>query len=286
MYASSETVVKLLIIDTLSAYMGGVDTHRDADVRRVLSPLADLARETNVTILGLRHLNKDESGRAIYRGQASIGFTAQARAVWMVVRDPDDDEHRLLLPIKNNLVPEEQKTALGFALDSFSPQRAPTVFWDDEPIRLTQAEIESYVRGKVPGPTQIERAEDLLEAALADGKEVQVPHLKELAEQKNISWWAMEKAKKNLHLQHRTDGFQGPTAWSLPQSRDEKGQDGPEIEDQATQSRGLLRVRLSRGWHEDPERRKAYLQREYDLEPKGDYPHLRKRLRERLRPDA
>ena len=32
----------LTVIDPVNAYMGGVDTHRDADVRAVLAPLLDL----------------------------------------------------------------------------------------------------------------------------------------------------------------------------------------------------------------------------------------------------
>ena len=259
--------VKLIIIDTLSAYMGGVDTHRDADVRSILYPLAQLAWKTGVTVLAIRHLNKDQEGRALYRGMGSIGFTGQARAVWMIVRDPDDDEYRLLLPIKSNFVAEKDMTALRFTFDDTFGRSAPYVVWDGEPFKVAQADIEKLVKGKVTGPTQIEQAEDLLEAVLDGGQEMLRSEIEQIAAQRYIKPWALEKAKKNLGVKHRTDGHQGPSLWSMPQSRGQQREDGPEIG--PAQTRDRPRVRPSRDWHIDTERRKkAMLRRldEYDVE--------------------
>ena len=93
---------KLLVIDPISAYLGGVDSHNNTDVRAVLAPIADLAAAHKVAILGVTHLNKG-GGSPIYRTMGSLAFAAAARGVFGVVRDPDQEDRRLLLPIKNNI---------------------------------------------------------------------------------------------------------------------------------------------------------------------------------------
>lgn len=42
---------RLIIIDPISAYLGGVDSHRNSDVRGILAPLGTLAAEHNVAII-------------------------------------------------------------------------------------------------------------------------------------------------------------------------------------------------------------------------------------------
>lgn len=78
--------VKLIVVDPLVAYLGEqTDTHTDAKVRRALAPLIEMAHETNVALLTIRHLNKNEGVRnPSYRGGGSIAFTAQARSSLLV----------------------------------------------------------------------------------------------------------------------------------------------------------------------------------------------------------
>ena len=54
---------RLVIIDPISSYLGGVDTHRNADVRSALHPLAALAERTGVAIVAVSHLNKSVGGK-------------------------------------------------------------------------------------------------------------------------------------------------------------------------------------------------------------------------------
>jgi hypothetical protein len=49
---------RLLVIDPVNAYMGKTDTHRDADVRRVLAPLSELAARRRIGTIGVMHLKK------------------------------------------------------------------------------------------------------------------------------------------------------------------------------------------------------------------------------------
>ena len=43
--------LRLVIVDPVSAYLGGVDTHRNADLRAVLAPLAELAARHKVAMV-------------------------------------------------------------------------------------------------------------------------------------------------------------------------------------------------------------------------------------------
>ncbi|MGH7883021.1 MAG: AAA family ATPase, partial [Candidatus Dormibacteraceae bacterium] len=99
-----EMGAKLLIIDPLMAYLGGeVNSHRDQDVRRALAPLANLAERAGVVAVVVRHLNKASGGSPIYRGGGSIGIIGAARVGLLVAKDPQDEERRILAPVKTNL---------------------------------------------------------------------------------------------------------------------------------------------------------------------------------------
>lgn len=79
---------RLVIVDPVSAYLGGVDTHRNADIRVVLAPLAELAARHKVAMVCVSHLTKGAGTSAIYRATGSIAFVAAARAAYVVTRDP------------------------------------------------------------------------------------------------------------------------------------------------------------------------------------------------------
>ena len=95
---------ELVIVDPLMAFLSGdVNSHRDQDVRRALAPLAKLAEDTGAAVLIIRHLNKSDGGNPLYRGGGSIGIIGAARSALLVARNPEDDDRRVLAPLKANL---------------------------------------------------------------------------------------------------------------------------------------------------------------------------------------
>jgi hypothetical protein len=63
-YLQAKGGVRLIIIDPISAYIGTgtkVNSHKDTDVRGILSPVAKLAKDFDVTIIGVMHLNKSRT---------------------------------------------------------------------------------------------------------------------------------------------------------------------------------------------------------------------------------
>jgi hypothetical protein len=108
-----ETAVQLsaamLILDPLTSRVdSGLDTHKDSDVRRALEPLAKLADDASMAILGLIHFNKAATTDPMNKIMASKAFTALARSVSTVIRDPHDEsgKRRIFGTAKNNLAPD------------------------------------------------------------------------------------------------------------------------------------------------------------------------------------
>jgi AAA domain len=122
---------RLLIVDPVSAFLGRANENANAEVRRILSPLAELAAKYNLAVVLVSHLRKEE-GAAMYRALGSVAFVAAARAAWMVVRDPRCRERRLLVPVKNNLAVDVG--ALAFTIEPIGPSGAPIVCWCLEPV--------------------------------------------------------------------------------------------------------------------------------------------------------
>lgn len=125
-----QTAARLLIVDVLMAYLPGkVDSHKDQDIRRVLSALAAMADSTGCTVLLLRHLNKAKGGDPLYRGGGSIGIVGAARAGMLVAADPDDEtgKVRVLASTKSNLGPPPE--SLRYQLVSAEGTDVARVDW-------------------------------------------------------------------------------------------------------------------------------------------------------------
>lgn len=109
--ASAATIgdVALLIVDPLVSAVAG-DSHRNAEVRRGLAPLVDLAAKLDAALLGITHYSKGTAGREpLERVSGSLAFGALARVVLGTVRqeaEGEDAPRRMLLArAKSNIGP-------------------------------------------------------------------------------------------------------------------------------------------------------------------------------------
>ncbi len=100
--ALTRTGARLVVLDPVTDFLGpAVSLPSETSVRQALAPLRRLARQHDCAILMIRHLNKEESGRALYRGVGSIAFVAVCRLCWVVGPDPDDPTRWVLAQQKN-----------------------------------------------------------------------------------------------------------------------------------------------------------------------------------------
>jgi hypothetical protein len=193
--------------------MGETDSHKNADVRAILAPMAALAAKHQVAILAVSHLGKSENS-ALYRVIGSIAFVAAARAVHLVARDKADIDRRIFAPLKNNLAPKAP--ALAFRVDA-----APSVVWEPGTIEVDAAELlgrDYEPRKRGPRPNRLEAALALVTDLLADGEEHAARDLEELANANGISPARLKESRKQLGVLTRKDDFNGGWLISLPKS--------------------------------------------------------------------
>ena len=161
----------LVIVDVLEEYLDSrVDTYKNHDIRRVLHVLRGLAERTRASVIMLRHLRKEGSTKAIYRGQGSIGIVGAARAGWTIGYHPDDEGLRVLATTKMNLAP--RPTPLGFRLMPHAHFPCAFVAWAGE-VRIGADELLNPTPKVAEDPdtkSQIDMAMDALRQILAEGE--------------------------------------------------------------------------------------------------------------------
>ena len=95
--AIREVGAVLMVVDPLVSVLDSrLDSHKDHSVRQALDPISKLARDAEVTVLGITHVGKSRQGDFSDRVLGSRGFTGAARSVLALMKDPDDPEERRL----------------------------------------------------------------------------------------------------------------------------------------------------------------------------------------------
>jgi RecA-family ATPase len=200
--------VRLIVIDPISAYLGGVDSHSNAEVRGLLSPLASLAAKDGVAVLVVTHLRKS-AGAAIYRAISSIAFAAAARAVWAVASDPEEVERRLLLAVKQNL----SASAGGLAFRIETQNNVPRLAWEPGAVALAANDVLGNVDMQQDQGERRE-AREWLKDFLADGP-VAVKKIQAGAKAAGQSWITVRRAKEGLRVVASKSGYHGGWEWRL-----------------------------------------------------------------------
>jgi putative DNA primase/helicase len=204
--------VRLIVIDPISAYLGGVDSHSNAEVRGILVPLAAFAARFGVAVLCVTHLRKS-AGAAIYRAISSIAFVAAARAVWAVASDPEDEDRRLLLPVKQNL----SASADGLAFRIEAQNNTPRLAWEPGAVALAANEVLSSFEAQQDQSDRRE-AKEWLKDFLAKGP-IAVKEIQAEAKAAGHSWATVRRAKQGLPVVLRKSGYQGWSEWRLEDAR-------------------------------------------------------------------
>ena len=91
--------VHLVIIDPITAYLGKVDSHKNAEVRGVLGPLGEMAARLNVAVICNTHFSKVAGGNANSKIIGSVAFVNHARMAIIVTEDPEDSTRRLKIRV-------------------------------------------------------------------------------------------------------------------------------------------------------------------------------------------
>jgi len=160
--AINRTNAGLVIIDPITAYMVGTNQYKEGEVRGVLGPLAQMAEETGVAVVGVAHVNKNTQTQLLYRTQGSVGFVATARSVLAVVPDPRNERRKIVASIKSNLGVKPPDL-------SFTMAEGGKIVWDAEPVRNFDVAGAFGDQKTKEESSQKARAMDFLREILKDG---------------------------------------------------------------------------------------------------------------------
>jgi RecA-family ATPase len=84
--------VRLIIVDPIVSAVQG-DSHKNAETRRGLAPLVELASHIGAALIGITHFSKGTSGREpIERITGSLAFGALARVVLIAAKESDGED--------------------------------------------------------------------------------------------------------------------------------------------------------------------------------------------------
>lgn len=98
---------RLVVIDPPASFLGGVDDHKNAELRRLLTPLAAWASEQRVSVIFNSHMNKSKDTKeAMQRVMGSVAWVNGVRAAHAFAKDSNDPELRHFIPLKMNLAPD------------------------------------------------------------------------------------------------------------------------------------------------------------------------------------
>ena len=199
------TKAKLLILDTIQAYLGGgMDMNRANEARDMTKKLAE---KYQCAIVLVGHINKAAGNKAAYRGMGSIDFFAVARSVLLVGRVEGEANIRAVVQIKNNLAAFGHPKAFELSEDGFH--------WLGD-YEITADEV---LGGIAPKANKLEQAKRLLREVAETNNAMQSNEIFNLAEEQGISRRTLENAKKELSI--RAKRINNSWYWELDKIKPE-----------------------------------------------------------------
>jgi len=213
--AVQEVAAKLVVLDPLSAFLGG-EANSDQSVRKALGPLAALAERNNCAIVIARHLTKHGCSDPLYRGIGSIGIIALARSGLWVTDDPGSGEpHRhVLTQTKTNL-----SMATSVAYRTVKQGDSILVEWIGE-SNFRADDLADMGGGD---PSRLQEAVELLRSVLEeeDG-EAEAKEVYRVARESGVAKRTLDRAKTVLGIRSlkKSKGNCSRWVWQLPEEGD------------------------------------------------------------------
>ena len=212
--------VRLIVIDPIVSAVTG-DSHKNAEVRRGLQPLVDLAQQLRCALLGVTHFSKGTSGRdPIERITGSLAFGALARLVMVTAKqeaEGERPERRVILRAKSNSGPDDGGFVYDLqqdALPGYPDVSASSVQWG-ESIHGTARDLLAEAEQRDDDSHEARDAVAWLRDLLATGP-VQVKDVRRHGENAGFAWRTLQRAMRTAGIESRRGGFGMPATWALP----------------------------------------------------------------------
>lgn len=212
---------KLAILDPITAYLGGRDSHNNSDIRNILTPLCHMAQRTGCAILGISHLNKNVAAPAWARVMGSVAFTAASRFTLLIAKDPADENRRLMIPHKCNIV--EKPSGLAFRIIDGAVQ------WSREPITM-DADTLLATDGR-DKHNERDEAANWLRDFLSEGPRSSAEVKDAAVNGEGLVWGTVIRAKKSAGVRSEKSGMKDGWIWSLMQGGGATKKCAPSVND-------------------------------------------------------
>lgn len=215
--------VRLLIVDPVVSAIAG-DSHKNAEVRRGLQPLVDLAGSMRCALLGITHFSKGTGGRdPVERLTGSLAFGALARVVLVAAKHQEEGEDgrtvRLFCRAKSNIGPDDG----GFEYDLHQAELkthpgifASSVLWGEA---VEGAARELLATADATGDDgeggTLADAKRFLGDLLADGP-MRAGEIFKDADQAGYSKRSIQRAANAIKIERHKNGMKGGWTWRLP----------------------------------------------------------------------
>jgi hypothetical protein len=215
--------VRAIVIDPISAYMGGRaqgDSWKNSDVRHTMTPLLEFVARVGISTLGITHFKKGRDADVLNRVIDSIALPALSRATWLVAPEKDEEGNptgrRLFLVGKKNIGRPVSGLAYKIVEKLIDNNRggtmpAPCVEWAGVVVATADDALAEQTGNKAG---KLEAAEDFLQLILADGP-VSEREIRKRAGEKH-RWRTLQRAKEKLGIVSKKIDFDREWCWQLP----------------------------------------------------------------------
>jgi hypothetical protein len=218
-----EVDAALVLLDPLlSRLESTLDTHKDAEVRQALEPLARLANATDTCWLGLIHVNKGAATDPLTMLMGSRAFVAVARTVLFVMADPDQEDRRLLGTPKNNMGRADLPTLAFRIVGAKVAETAEGAVWTGrlewlgETAQSIKDAIAAAAENAGDKTAKREAADWLLDFLASQGGRAESAAIKSAGRSAGHTLDALQRARKWSRLLTDSLGFPRRTYWCLP----------------------------------------------------------------------
>ena len=184
--------IDMIVIDPLNGYIGSTNSWKDNEVRNVLGPACLMADRHDVALIGVIHLNKDNTKSAIHRVIGSIAFAAVTRSMFAVVPHPQHQGLRYFVSVKQNYT--EHPPTLAFTVAD-----GGVLMWDGQEYHGVTADSLLAITGAPEEKSERRTARQWLAATLENGP-VKTADIVKLARDSAIGDKMLQRAKYDLKV--------------------------------------------------------------------------------------
>jgi len=207
---------RLVVLDPLAAFLAGVRSNDQGEIRSAFSPLVQLAEEFDVAIVFVHHNRKGTGSHSSERLSGSLQIGATVRQSWEVVRDPEDENRRLLLPGKNSNAKDRGGLAFRIVDSTISLSNdgdyVGKVEWEPGTVELSADQAARFATDEEScDPWPMEWLRDFLSDGPQPAGDVQAS-----ARKVGISEKQLRTARTRLKVASRKSDFAGGWIWEWP----------------------------------------------------------------------